>query len=209
MHRIFWILLTFGLVFLLISPQTFAKIGVGIGTGKILVEERLKPGKTYELPPLTVLNTGDEASGYKVTITYHQDQPEKMPLIEWFTFSPDNFTLNPGEAQVVEVSITLPVKTEPGDYFAYLEAAPTESSVGGVTKIGIAAAAKLYFTVDPANLLQGVIYRISSVWKAYMPWDNIAAGFIALIILVLTAKKYLHIQVSVGAKGTESINVKK
>ena len=37
----------------------YAKLGVGVATGKIVVEDKLRPGMIYNLPALTVLNTGD------------------------------------------------------------------------------------------------------------------------------------------------------
>ena len=46
----------------------FASIGVGVGTGKIELDEILRPGLDYSLPPITVINTGDEASEFILTV---------------------------------------------------------------------------------------------------------------------------------------------
>lgn len=56
-----------------------AKIGVGVGTGKIEVDEALKPGSLYRLPPISVINTGDVEGVYSLTITYHEQQEEIRP----------------------------------------------------------------------------------------------------------------------------------
>ncbi len=61
MRKIFLLCL---LIFLFPTGVVFARIGVGVGTGKITIDENLKPGIIYKLPPLTVVNTGDEASDY-------------------------------------------------------------------------------------------------------------------------------------------------
>lgn len=178
----------------------FAALGVGIGTGKITVEEKLKPGTIYELPSLVILNTGDEPSEYKVGVAYHQDQPQIAPPKEWFSFYPETFQLNPGEAKEVKIKLNLPIKTKPGDYFAYLEGSPTRTSTGGTTSVGIAAAAKLYFSVAPANFIQGLYYRIASFWKIYTPWTNIAATALFVVLLVKLFGKKFNIQFSVKKK---------
>ncbi len=70
------------------SSSVWARVGVGIGTGKIVVEDKLKPGEIYKLPSVAVLNTGDEPGEYEVGITYHEKQPELLPPEGWFNFKP-------------------------------------------------------------------------------------------------------------------------
>jgi len=91
----------------------------------------------------------------------------------------------------VQIKLTLPVKTNPGNYFAYLEAHPVKKTVSsGGTTIGVAAAAKLYFTVAPANIFQGIYYRFISIYSRYHPWDTIilAVIFTATLIWLLSKK---------------------
>ncbi len=68
--------------FFLIVPQAFANLGVGVGTGKIVVDEQLKPGMIYQLPSFSVINTGDIASDYSVGVAYHEGQEELQPAKE-------------------------------------------------------------------------------------------------------------------------------
>ena len=186
-------------VFVLFT-SAYASIGVGVGTGKIVVNEALKPGQIYILPSLTVLNTGDETSYYKVSITYHEQQPELMPPGEYFEFSPATFELEPGEAQVVDVRLNLPLKVEPGQYFAYLEASPTATAATGGASVGVAAAAKLYFEVAPANVFQAIFYKLASIWELYSPWSLRVTIFIVLIIAILILRKFLNINISLRKK---------
>ena len=187
----------------LFPKETLATIGVGVGTGKIVVEEELYPGQSYQLPTLTVINTGDESSDYSVSVTYHEDQTEARPPESWFDFTPQTFFLEPGEVQVVEVKINLPVKTTPSQYFAYLEGHPEVTTESGGTTIGVAAAAKLYFEVSPANLYYGLYYKAISFWNNYAPWTNVifAATFSLLVILVL--KRFINVNVGLKGKGSE------
>jgi hypothetical protein len=195
MKRVFVIFLFLVIAFLLSPSYLFARVGVGVGTGKIQVDEQLKPGVIYQLPSLTVLNTGDESSDYIVSIAYHQGLPQLRPAKEWFIFSPKEFHLDPGEVKNVDIKLNLPLKMEPGDYFAYLEAQPAKSSDTGNTSIGVAAAAKLYFTVVPASFLQGAYYKVISFLKVYAPWPQRISFGLGLILVLDMFKKYFNFQV--------------
>lgn len=197
-------------VLALIFPNAvLAKIGVGVGSGKIQVEDKLKPGTIYQLPPLTVLNTGDEPSDYGLSIEYHEKQPELRPQQKWFIFSPSEFHLKPDETKVVDIKLNLPVRMEPGNYFAYLEAHPIKKSQSGNTAVNIAAAAKLYFTVLPANPVLGVYYKAASFWKINQPWSSRLAVGLAIIILYWGMKKYLGFQIGFVKKEAKKETIEK
>jgi len=199
--RSFFLILFFAVFFVVISPNAVrAAIGVGVGTGKIQVEDKLKSGMSYELPPLTVLNTGDEPSDYEVSVAYHQDQPELIPPKEWFDFSPSKFYLDPGGAQTVSIKLNLPLKTVPGDYFAYLEGFPAKKSQSGVTTIGVAAAAKLYFTIEPANFLEAIYYKAVAFWTAYTPWTNVVVVLLFAVLLLWSFKKFFKVKIDIKKK---------
>jgi P pilus assembly chaperone PapD len=188
------------LFLLLTAGVSYARIGVGVGTGKIEVDQKLKPGIIYQLPPLTVVNTGDEVSDYKVGVSYHEKQTQLEPPEAWFRFSPKEFNLEPGKVQVVNIKLDLPVNAKPGQYFTYLEGQPIKKSQSGATSISIAAAAKLYFEVVPANLLQGIYYKLVSFWNIYQPWTSWAAIAVGFLIVVGLAKKFLNIEINLKGK---------
>jgi len=193
----FLFVLSFLLWSILFFPSLVrARVGVGIGTGKIVVEDKLKPGEIYRLPSLTVLNTGDEPGKYEVGITYHEKQPELPPPEAWFNFKPPEFDLKPGGVKVVEVLLNLPVKVEPGDYFAYVEGRPIIIKDDGQAHIGVAAAAKLYFTVVPANVLWAVYYKLQSFWLVYSPWPKRGVIILGLLVFIFVFRKFFRIQVS-------------
>jgi hypothetical protein len=136
-------LISLGFVFAF-AQYTFAKVGVGMGAGEIRVTESIKPGGIYSLPSLRVFNTGDETTTYGMNVAYHQDNPQLRPKKSWFTFTPATFTIEPGESQEVEIAMFVPVKTDPGEYFAFLESGPVDMGGPG-TSVGVAVATKLYF----------------------------------------------------------------
>ncbi len=188
------------LVSLFFPAIILAKIGVGVGTGKIVVDQILYPGTIYQLPDLTVVNTGDETSDYEVGVEYHEQQPEKMPARDWFIFSPQQFQLEPGKVQVVNMKLNLPVKTEPGKYFAYLEGRPLTKAESGVTRIGIAAAAKLYFEVKAANAVLGAYYKLTSFWKVYAPWPARITTALLIVAAIFIFKRYFNFNLKVSKK---------
>jgi len=198
-------LLTLLILVALLFPQTaLAKIGVGVGLGKIQIDEKLSPGGIYKLPTLPVLNTGDEAGEYKVEVTYLSDQPELRPDPSWFSFTPQSFTLDASGSQLVNVSLSLPVDMRPGNYFAFLEAHPVARGEG--VTIGVAAATKLNFTVKPAGVLGAAFERMRSLLEKNAPASYIVLGVvgaaIALTLLIVIAKKYLMVRV--GFKSRKS-----
>ena len=202
--------LFFAFIFLLsvfLFPQVvLARLGVGVGTGKIIVTEKLKPGIIYDLPPLTVINTGDQASDYAVGISYLEKQPQLRPEKSWFIFSPQKFYLEPGKVQVVNVKLNLPIIIKPGDYFAYVEGFPATKSKSGNNTIGIAAAAKLYFTVVPANIFMGIYYKTVSLWNIYSTY--IKGLFILLVIIsaYIVFKKHFNIQINLKNKQSQQLS---
>lgn len=195
------IILLLGIVALsitaVLTSRVYAGLGVGVGVGKVQVDEKLRPGTVYKLPQLSVLNTGDEISDYEITIEYHETQKELRPARDWFTFSPQKFNLKPQDIQQIEVTLSLPLKMEPGNYFAYVEAHPVATTNQGGTSIGIAAATKLYFTVEPASPLAGIYYRVLSLWKLYTPWPQRVLIVLAIVLAVILFKRFFNIQINV------------
>lgn len=195
-------------IFLLVALSLFfplfslATIGVGVLTGKIVVDQELNPGVIYNLPDLVVVNSGDEASDYSVTIQHRENQPELKPGKDWFSFEPKQFHLEPGKTQVVNIRLTLPVTgAKPGDYFALVQAYPVKSAVetAGAT-ISVAAAAKLYFTVSSGNIFIASYYRVVSFFETYSPWSFIVTGILAFIVLVLVLRRFVSFNIGVKVK---------
>lgn len=204
MRKLSICLIFLSVAFALFSNIALAKIGVGVNTGKIQVDEKLKAGMIYKLPPITIINTGDEPSEYGTSIGYHQDQPELWPKQDWFIFTPRQFHLEPGKAQLVEIKINLPLKIEPGDYFAYLEGHPVATAKKGTTTIGVAAAAKLYFTVVPANIFYGIYYKIVTFFKVYAPWPQRVVIALLIVGLLVIFKKFFNIKVNLKKPDNKS-----
>lgn len=187
-------------IILIASPSlVLAGVGVGVNLGKIEIDEPLKPGGIYNFPSIGVINTGDEPGDYELEVTFLQDQPEQRPAPEWFSFTPSEFPLTPGESQSVAVKLTLPVNTKPGDYFAFLEAHPIVKAGPGTT-IGVAAATKTFFTVEPANAFQAITYRISSFFETNAPWPHVVLVVVLGAIIIVIFRRFFAFQFGIKRK---------
>lgn len=185
--------------FLVFPIVSLAGAGVGINLGKIEIDQPLKPGGIYNFPAIGVINTGDTAGEYELAITYHQDQPQMRPVQEWFNFSPAKFHLEPGQSQTVAVKLSLPIKTKPGDYFAYVEAHPIIKAGPGTT-IGVAAATKTYFKVMPANIWQAMYYKITTFFAIYAPWTYVVLAMVIAAIIIALFRKFFAFQIGIRRK---------
>lgn len=183
------------LAVLLLPVLVLAKVGVGMGAGEIRIDEEIKLGGIYEIPSVRIFNTGDETTTYGMGIAFHQDMHQLRPQKEWFTFTPATFTLEPNESELVKVVMTVPLKGEPGDYFAFIESGPVPTNEVG-TSVGVAVATKLYFTLVPANFFQAVTHRVSSLFENYAPWSWIGLGLIAFIILITIVRRFFSFNVT-------------
>lgn len=193
-----------GLFLAVIVPSvTYASVGVGVGTGKIQIQKTLVPGGIYELPTVPVLNTGTQLSNYGMDIEYLQGQQQLQPSKDWFSLSPSTFSISPQKVQSVKITLTIPIKARPGNYFAYIEAYPIKTAVTGVTRINIAAATKLYFTVAPANIFEGIYYRVLSFVTHYAPWTYIIFGLIGLFILIYLFRRFFNFNLGISISKKE------
>jgi len=190
-----WVVLSVA-AFVMLPVFVGAKVGVGMGAGEIRLTDPIKPGGIYELPSVRIFNTGDETTTYGMNIAYHQERLEKRPAKEWFSFNPATFTLEPGKSQDVSVTMLVPVKTEPGDYFAFIESGPVPSNEPG-TSVGVAVATKLFFTADPANVFQAMQFRITSLVSAYAPWSWVAMGLFAILMFFIVVRRFVSFNISV------------
>lgn len=183
-------------LFILGSSPIQADSGVGIMPGKIEVNEPLYPGGRYNLPVVQVFNTGAQASRYEVVVSGMEKQKELQPPEGLVIISPQSFFLEPKANQVISLSLSVPVKAEPGDYLAYIEARPVSQNTAG-THIGAAVATKLYFTVKPSSTWAGLLTYTGSFFKRHALPVYIAAGLVILALLGWTYKRYLKLDIKI------------
>lgn len=172
-----------------LTPTAQADRGVGVNLGVIEVASRLSPGGGYELPELTVLNTGDEVTTYDLSIGYVDGQSERRPSEKWFSFSADRFSLEPGSSREVTVSIDLPADAASGDYFALVRTETVLAGESGVTGVGAAVATKLSFQVASTGWLDARRHQLSRWLDDAAPWTYLVPAALLLAFLATKAHK--------------------
>lgn len=184
---------------LLAAPPASARLGVGVNVGHIEVNEPLLSGGIYEIATMSVINTGNEAGDYGVGVSYRDNQKEMKPPQEWFRFSSEKFELKPGRQRAVDISLVIPVNAKAGDYFALVEGHPIAGAEG--LSIGIAAAAKLNFTVESSSFFWAVANRLTTWFGNNAPYSYAFVGVIFLAIAILIIRRYVKFSFKVERKG--------
>ena len=176
------------------QPTTaIADLGVGISHGEIVIEDELSRGGRYRVPSVTVSNTGTEDARYEVVITYIQDQPQLRPDPGWFRFEPQAFDLDPGESQAVSIGLDIGDGAEPGDYFALIEAHPIQSETG--VTVGVAAATKLSFEIEPSSFLELWRLRIAHFFEDTSPFSVVLPPLLAGILLLYLISRRFRLRI--------------
>ena len=173
------LLLTLLVVF---APSATADKGVGVDVGSVEVGTSLKPGRGHYLPRFGVINTGDEATGYELSVGYLDGQTSRRPDQTWFSFDPQSFSLDPGLTREVRVEINLPASAEPGEYAALLRAQTVSEHQTGTT-FGVAAATRLSFTVSSTGWLSAQRHAIDRWLNDHSPWVYLVPGVLLLAYL--------------------------
>ena len=155
-----------------------ADVGVAIDIGKIDVSQRLAKGGTYQLPLIGVRNPGTEPTTYQMGVSHIEGEPQRRAPGSWFTFSPSQFTLQPGATQPVQVALDIPMNARPDEYAALLRAQIAPSGDG--TQIGAAAASQLTFIVEPSTMLEAWLLRGRTAIDNRAPWSYVLPSLVAL-----------------------------
>lgn len=125
----------------------YASWGIGLSAPAKFELGIVRPHKLYEVGRMTIVNTGDEYGCYKMSIAYHQDQPEKRVPKEWVIFEPKEFCLESRKSKLVKVKLFVRPQYRidrklVGKYFSYLEGCTYKGW------FGVCVASKLYFTIN-------------------------------------------------------------
>ena len=125
-------------------------VGAGISAAPVALGQPARPGTTYDLPVVTVANTGAQRTTYAVAVRQIAGQRE-VPT-GWIQVDPAAIDLDTGQQATVHLSLQVPAEADTGDYHALLEArAVTGTGTGAGGEMGVAAATDLRFSVTPSD----------------------------------------------------------
>ena len=115
-------------------------------------------------------------------------QAQREPGQDWFSFSPQRFTLAPGASADVAGRLVVPSDAEPGEYFALLKAQTVSPSQAG-TSVGVAAATKVTFSIEPSSWFDARRREINRWLDDAAPWTYILPGALLIGFLLTKAGK--------------------
>lgn len=148
-----------------------ASIGAGVGADPLVLAQAARPGTTYRLPDLVVVNTGSDVATYELRITREPKGRHRTVPPGWIHFSPITFELEPDARRDVPIELSVPGSVPDGPYAAYVVASALSPHASGASA-GAAAATILSFSVksSPPGALP------------WLPWFG--TGALALAVLV-------------------------
>ena len=136
--------LTICLIIYLLLLHPVSAIGVGVTPGSL--NYSVQAGGS-DVRSLFVINTGTEVSNYEVYVD--------EDYADWFDISPDNFNLNAGEHEEVELKLKPPISAKGEfDFKAYAVSSSPSSdfSVGSGIKVPVHA------TVSNSGLMVCILF---------------------------------------------------
>jgi hypothetical protein len=151
----------------LLTSPALAQLGVSPGSMDMLV-----PEGQHTLPSITVSNDSDKPMDFEVELAgYGQGtdgstevlEPDTNPLSAalYISFTPGEFSLEPGESQQIDLTVSIPQGIDGGRYAVVLVIATPGGGepITTISRMGIL----VRLTIDGSNLIQqGTIEQIGS-----------------------------------------------
>lgn len=160
------------------SGRAYADVGAGVGAAPVVLTQPARPGNTYRLPGLYVVNTGSEPGTYAVRVQRLGDGggPRSVPS-SWVSVERQDIRLAGSEGTVVPLRLRIPADAAPGEYETDLVAG-TVTTGGPGAALGASAATKLAFRVVGG----------SSSWPPSLPgWAYVAIASVVVLGAGVTA----------------------
>jgi len=201
------------LVLLLARPSpASADIGVGVGANPITLAIQALPGHRYDLPPLYVVNTGNERSLLEVNVQPPHVAGDQPVPPSWVAFGRNSFSLEAKASATIPLSLSVPADASGGPYRADLVVHVGQPNAAGAA-LGVGAIANLSFSVDgPAATATPQPVPAPTAVPGPPPalpdaprWPYIAAaGALLLVVLTVIAGRKLPLRLIVTRRKPKS-----
>ena len=122
-------------------------IGVGIQVGPVRLAGIAHAGRTYDLPPVYVVNTGTEPETVRLDVQRLSKGAGRDVPKSWFKPGQTDVHLDARQSATIPVQLVVPADAKLGPYFSDVVAHGSASIEAGAASLGVAAATKLQFTV--------------------------------------------------------------
>jgi hypothetical protein len=186
-----------------LGPVAVASIGVGVQADPVRLTSVARPGGSYPLPSLYVVNTGTEAESLSVQVKRLSAGPGQPIPASWIQIGNVSGNLGPRQQVLISLRLVAPADAKPGRYrsdIVVTGAAVDGTSASGANgtsgvRFGVAAATALQFSIGPAPAQQG--------WFGIPAWKWWLTGILALLVVVIAVVRRtgLRIRVETNTRG--------
>jgi hypothetical protein len=166
-----------------------ADVGAGVGASPVVLASVARPGHTYQLPALYVVNTGTVVSSYRVRVEPFSTGRERTVPGGWVRFDRNDFPLRPKESTSVPMTLAVPSGAPTGNYMSDLVVGtiPTGS---GTAVLGAQAATHLQFRVGGG----------ANMWWSWPWWVYAIAAMVLALGAVAVIQRHFGFRVHVDRR---------
>jgi hypothetical protein len=151
------------------SPDTGARFSLTVSPGRVVIPQ----GATHQETSFQVSNSGGENLDLVVATSELSQLPDGSVIFNrptpgsaasWVVATPRTFSLQPGQTQMVQVTIDIPVQPDPGDHQVGLTFLVPVKGSGGTVNINRGIGTQLLIAV-PGPIVHGVLLPgLSAPW---------------------------------------------
>jgi len=171
-----------------------ASIGVGVQGAPVRLHTVARPGSSYALPPVYVVNTGTQDETISMRVQRLSHGPGRTVPSSWIQFTGNGMQLPARKSARVPLELVVPAGAAPGKYLSDVVVVGSAAVSVGKTNLGVAAATKLEFSVG----------RASDSGLGIPPWTLWAIGGLLLAALAVLAFRVSGLQVRVARRPVSS-----
>jgi hypothetical protein len=154
-----------------------ASVGVGVQAGPVRLAVAAHAGGSYALPPVYVVNTGTEAESVSVRVERLSPGAGRAVPPSWVRATGPTVRLGPHQGTRLPLQLVLPGGARPGRYLSDVVVSGSAAISAGRANLGVAAATKLEFRVEPGPAARP--------WPAATGWVVPVLASLALLALVI------------------------
>ena len=179
----------------LTGSSAFGDQSVSLTIGKFQIDQKLSKGRDYNLAGFGIVNPGDEAGAFRVTIAPMPGQSERVAPASWFKVETPSVTIPAKGTQQIPIVLSIPHSARPDTYRTLLRAeiAPPESEG---TRVGAAVAAPVIFEVKSSTILEDLQVRAEDFAGENQPWTYVVPGALAAVAALWFFRKNFSISLA-------------
>jgi hypothetical protein len=176
------------------APAAEASIGVGVQMDPVRLTVVARPGESYALPPVYIVNTGTQTESISLRVERLSRGSGQVVPPSWIHGTGTSVTLESRQSARIPLQLAVPGGAKSGGYLSDIVVLGSAGVVPGKVNFGVGAATKLQFSVGSAPRL-GVLSFLP-------PWTRWAMGTLILLAITIAVLRESGLRIRVERKST-------